>query len=148
VLDIIGLPPEELDEGVLPPEDLDEVLFEGMMVCGAVGLIECDCIVGWLWCWFDNVLVMLVASCSAVVGRQMMDGKWEREQKVNLLRHRRGLYTSQEGRETRETTKRSVAMRPRYSYPLCDKVCHDDQREQVDASKPRPRPWPFTTAPW
>ena len=33
-LDMIGLPPDELDEGVLPPEDLDEVLFEGMMVGG------------------------------------------------------------------------------------------------------------------
>jgi len=30
-LDMIGLPPDELDEGVLPPEDLEEVLFEGMM---------------------------------------------------------------------------------------------------------------------
>jgi hypothetical protein len=62
VLEMITLPPEELDEGVLPPEDLDEVLFEGMMVYGAVGSIECVCIVGWLWCWSDTVSMMLVAS--------------------------------------------------------------------------------------
>jgi hypothetical protein len=62
VLEMSGLPLEELDEGVLSPEDLDEVLFEGMMVYGAVGSIECVCVVGWLWCWFDTVSVMLVAS--------------------------------------------------------------------------------------
>jgi hypothetical protein len=70
----------------------------------------------------------------------MIDGKWERERKVNLLRHRRGLYTLQDERETRETTKRSVAMRPRDSDALCDEVCNDDEKEHVDASKPRPRP--------
>jgi len=33
---MIGLPLEELDEGVLPPEDLDELLFEGMMVAAKI----------------------------------------------------------------------------------------------------------------
>lgn len=52
MLDTTGLPPDELDEGVLPPEDLEEVLFEGMMmVCGRDNGIECGCIVVWLWCW-------------------------------------------------------------------------------------------------
>lgn len=44
-LDMIGLPPDELDEGVLPPEDLDEVLFEGMMVGGEESSFECSCTV-------------------------------------------------------------------------------------------------------
>lgn len=45
-LDMIGLPPDELDEGVLPPEDLEEVLFEGMMAGVGIGRL--------------NVIVMLL----------------------------------------------------------------------------------------
>jgi len=37
---MIGLPPDELDEGVLPPEDLEEVLFEGMMAGVGDGLVN------------------------------------------------------------------------------------------------------------
>lgn len=40
----------------------------------------------------------------------------------------------------KKTPKRSVAMQPKHTYPLCDELCHDDEKEQVDASKPRPRP--------
>lgn len=51
-LDMIGLPLDELDEGVLPPEDFEEVLFEGMMAVGEYGSFECGCIVAWwLICW-------------------------------------------------------------------------------------------------
>jgi len=47
-LDMIGLPPDELDEGVLPPEDLEEVLFEGMIA--GVGMVRLNVVVlllGW-----------------------------------------------------------------------------------------------------
>jgi hypothetical protein len=46
------------------------------------------------------------------------------------------------GERNKGTTKRSEAMRPRHIHPLCDEVCHDDEMDQVDASKPRPRPRP------
>jgi len=50
------------------------------------------------------------------------------------------LILRKKGEGTRETTKKTVAMRPRHFDPLCNEVCHDDELDQVDASKPRPRP--------
>jgi hypothetical protein len=47
-LEMMGLPLEELDEGVLPPEDLDELLFEGMMV--AARMVRLSVIVLLLGC--------------------------------------------------------------------------------------------------
>jgi hypothetical protein len=61
-LEMMGLPLEELDEGVLPPEDLDELLFEGMMVAAkmvrsSVAILLLGCDVGIVSCLRCNLLV-------------------------------------------------------------------------------------------